>query len=256
MKWAKALGFLLLLFMLQGCIDYEETMTLNPNGSAAVKIHYYIDESLMAMAEESQGQLTFDKASLEKEFKQAGLKPLNTKVYTESGKRHVTFDLKFKDINKIPHKVPFERREISLIKISNRTYLYRSVMKTETPQDTKEAEVDTTDEFNTDEMIKTIKTLFVGHTFTFTLETPYKILETNAGGKIEGKKVTWEFPLAKIDEDNIVMTAKLSAPLLSAQMLIVLGSALLLLILGGLAALILVKRKNRGKQAPATADSP
>lgn len=235
--WKAALFSALVLFVVSGCFDYEEEITLNANGSGTVRVHYFTEESYAPMFEGEDSPFTLDQETLAQRLEGTTAKLQSSKVYTEDGLRHAVFALEFTDLEKLAGNWPFEDRTFSLERRSDGLYVYRSVISFSAeaevsqelePMEVEEevaAEEEEPEESGEDyaeeggdesaemeaamnQATQEIQAALVGHSFKYILTLPGKIVEAGEGGIIEGTQVTWEFPLAELEgRDEIVLTA-------------------------------------------------
>jgi hypothetical protein len=231
MNHLKPLAVLLVLFV-TGCIEYEEKIVLNGDGSGRITVHYYIDEMMTSMMDKMPGEKSdkempfiFEKEKIQSELASDDIKVDKIESYKDDeGKLHLVADLSFKDINKIPKKWVFENREFSFVKEGG-SYSFRSALVQEKKPEEKgkEGSEELGDSF------------LAGYTFKFTVEMPGPVAQASAGSKIEKNTVTWEMPLSDISKkERIEMTASVSSagsfPLIPVLIVIIVVIAVIIIV--------------------------
>ena len=130
-KWWRTILFTAILATatLGGCINYEEEITLNEDGSGTLTMHYSIEESMVEMMEgmtegmeemegmEMTAEMPFalDEAGVKEQFSSCPQKPRDVQVYSKDGERHIVVTFDFRHVNEIPDSV-LEGREITVTK--------------------------------------------------------------------------------------------------------------------------------------------
>jgi hypothetical protein len=238
----KHIGLLLIfaLIFLCTCIEYEEKITLNPDGSGTMVVHYKIAESLMRMGDGNELPLPLDKDEIQKELQSDKVVIKNIESYSEEGKRHVVAQLTFSDINDLPPKWVFENRELSMSE-QDGYFVYKTVLNMGKTDESSEQEDDMSqmgDEF--------AKALLSDYTFKFSVEMPTKIVDASPDAKIQENIVTWEFPLSALTKKKeLVMTARakmsLSSPILLWLVIGIIAVVAIVIIL----RIVLVKRPGQ-----------
>lgn len=258
-QWLSLFFLLFLPVFLAGCFDYEEELTLGSDGAGSMTIHYIV-ESDPASREEEPGLTDEDKAEIERDFTGRSLKIVGTKVFDEQGRRHLVIDLAFPDINDLDGQGPFAERRIGVIRKKGRLMEYRTVIRAggiapETPsedQSAPEGDAAGQDQPAMNLGADPTHRLYAGHTCRYVLNAPGRVLKTSPGGKIEGNRVTWVFPMMQAMTGDLVMTASYRAPL-PIWIWAALGAAAFL---GLAAALLLVLRRRSFKRPPKGAAPP
>ena len=78
MKLFAAIAVLTAAVFFTGCLDYEQTMVINKDGSGTIKMHYAIDKSCLEMSRSSIQQLT--------EIPEAAKKPASMRPRSDGGR--------------------------------------------------------------------------------------------------------------------------------------------------------------------------
>jgi len=176
-----------LLFLLQGCITYEQHTTLEEDGSGSMEIHYFISEKMFMWMKD--GTLAFNEDSVRHQYAADGItvESAHTASQASDSTRHVRVRLAFDDITRLPECRGFEKltflwqREGDIFRFA---------------QDIPMAN-DTDNEFLEE------------YTFTYSYVFPGTIRECNAD-TVEGNRAVWVFPLSQLNSD-VQMTAIVEA---------------------------------------------
>jgi len=226
------------------CVEYEEKISLKPDGSGTMTVHYMISESMLKLAQEDGMPLTFDKTEIEQQLKSDKVKVESVEAYTEDEKRHIVTKLTFKDINDLPDKWVFQDREMSFSSEGD-FFTFRSVfsmgkdkMKSKGTEAQQEDDLGAFGE-------SVAEALFGDYTFTFSLEMPGQVLEASPEATIEQNVVVWEFSLAKLsDMKKIEMTAKARKPA-AFPILLVIILVVVIVVVVVIMALMITRKKSK-----------
>lgn len=230
-RWWKAILLAaVMMITLSGCVDYEEEITLARDGSGTVRIHYYMDESMIEMME-GETPFDFDKGSIEERFKDASVKLAEIEVYTKDEQRHVVLVIEFPDLETLQGGWPFSDRTIMLTRRNDGSIEYRMAIKMNAAEDAAGGEADAGieasaaeesesegDEYElpaevdaemTQAAAEMAQAALAGHFFKYMLNVPGEIIEVSDGGTIKGRQVTWELPLEELTGiTEFVMTVR------------------------------------------------
>ena len=170
--------------VLLGCLNYEQTVKLNKNGSGSMKIHYWAAESNVM----NITKLSFD----ENEIKNEQYKPLTVKNVTISNEetdstKHVYVELNFKDINQLDTVKGFVGNSIKFFQEGDYLKLVHIVK-----QDS------IADSFGMDEYV-----------LKYTYEFPSSPMEVDSFGVVQGNVVTWDYKYSDLGKADIIMTASI-----------------------------------------------
>ncbi len=266
MKKLMVIALFAVMVLLYGCIEYEEHLVLNADGSGTLTVKYAMSEQMAAMAgqqDAEKGQLPMDKKKIEKLF--AGkddLKLSNVNVSIEDGKRVISFTLVFDSIEKLQKSdfAPF-KESLKFARNEDGSFSYerkmsagsdmggpqmKPVEQTEPGQGEKSKMPEGTEEMGEEMMKGMMKGMMGGMApkFTYKLTLPAKIAETNADSH-EGRNAEWkiEINMEKPDEmKDKVFTARTLVggesgfpllPVIIVAVVLVAGLLLLLLKRGG-----------------------
>ena len=100
---------------LSGCVNFEQKTTLAKDGSGSMKIHYWTKHVKNITSDELQG-FPFSESKVKDTYGTGGNEISNIKIEEKDEAdttKHVTFDLKFKDINKISEAKGFSKIKAS-----------------------------------------------------------------------------------------------------------------------------------------------
>jgi hypothetical protein len=240
------------------CIQYQETMTLKPDGSGIIEFkttaplsesEFNTDtaitstdssidkfgDSLPNLNPEEQVRKLFNKAP--------GIKVLSKIEYIEQdqkvSKYQISFDSPevFADAAKI-NKVTNFVGNLSYKKSQDNKFLFYRLIDIRDPNE-KDKEAD---EFTRSMML----TLFAGVQWVYTVEFPGKVLAANTSiDLIEGSRATWKYPFSQLLLGEVEMKAVLEPPPLNPIFIGVAVFIGLMLIIG----LVMAVKSKRGSSS-------
>jgi len=225
-----------LLMFMAGCLDYDENMTLNKDGSGTVRLQFAVDHdylkqllevsSLMTEQSEKGGEssdmddLLFSRSKIEENLKlsDAGIKLISYKT-SETAKSHVwDMDFSFADVNKIDaladalsagaeaYNPSTDTDPVYAARDDGSWLFSQSFMETEDEDEADESESDEPEIDDTGTTAERwsleMKTMMAGtsnHTIRIAIEFPGKIIETNATS-FKGSSATWEYNMGKLQD--------------------------------------------------------
>lgn len=142
MKSLKKLVLVLFCLLIASCIEYEENIKLNADGSGTMSISYSMDESLVNMmgaSDTSDNPFKFDKEKVKKELQSDNVTVDSVTDFTKDGKKGIRVHLSFKDINKIPQQGMFKNRTFRLSE-ENGMLVYHTTLIGKNDKDTTASE--------------------------------------------------------------------------------------------------------------------
>jgi hypothetical protein len=178
-----ALFFLLVVF--GGCLNYEQTVTLDADGSGSMEIHYWLSESTVKWFS-SGSTLGVNKEDVNKQYEGEGITVKEVKIENrvEDSTRHVWVKLKFNNLT-------------SLSKVHGlKDYKYEWRRNGDTA-----LFVQKTDQTESTDMMGLDK-----YTVTYTYKFPGNILTSNATS-VSGSTATWKYKLS--ESGKRTLTAKI-----------------------------------------------
>lgn len=186
---------LLLLFALAGCVQVEQTLSLDEKGGGTLTIQYAMSKKaladLEARAKAEGGEaaeaapFSFDEAEVREDFKEyepLGITLTDARSWEDAESKYIRLSIRFTSLSGVMQTEFFSDRSVSLKRISNEAYeLRQRGMPTEDmPSETTEL----------------MREALAGFRATLTMETPTDILETNADSH-DVRKATWVFDVDK-----------------------------------------------------------
>jgi hypothetical protein len=207
-KYKIALVSILCLFIF-GCINYEETVELNSDGSGKITMHYSIPQQLFAMMQMGQDSgekkeempFKFKESEIRSDLTAPGVTVDKVEQKAEGDQQHFFVTLSFKKITDLNQtksfaKMPFTWKE------EEGNILFQQVLIGEK----KEGEANPMGDQMASAMMGNAK-------FTFKVTLPAKALpapDTNGTIQQDGKTVVWEYPILEASKGQ-TMTAKFKA---------------------------------------------
>jgi hypothetical protein len=208
------LTILISVVFLTGCVDYEETITLNADGSGTITVHFsYSEDLVVEKLGEEEFFFSLDKEEIESELGAQNVRVDKIDKYMEEELHHSIVTLSFVDINLIPDKWAFEDRGFGF-RDEGGTLLFYSLLARG-----KDQAVVVEDDDGATHPEKELtgfagEMLFSDYTFKTTVTLPGKVIEASEGGVIENNTVSWVYPLnSMINNDvDVEVSARVEKP--------------------------------------------
>lgn len=196
MRSVRGLLFLLLApVLLAGCVQVEQTLSLDAEGGGTLSVHYSMTlekiAELEARAREEAGgdaeipsPIPYDEAQIREDFKAyepMGVTLVDVRTWEEGGSRQVRLKMKFTSFTALAQTEFLSDRTLKLVRVDD-AYEF-SQMAPEAPA-------------VEDEMYDFMVAMMKGFRATLAIETPGDILETNADEQA-GRRALWHFDLEK-----------------------------------------------------------
>jgi hypothetical protein len=192
-----------------GCINYEETVQLNQDGSGKLTMHYSIPQQLFAMMQMGQDSgekkeempFKFKESEIKSDLTAPGVTVEKVEQKAEGDQQHFFVTLSFKKITDLNQtksfaKMPFTWKE------DGGNILFQQVLIGEKKED------------ESNPMGDQMASAMMGNAkFTFRVTLPSKALpapDTNGTIQQDGKTVVWEYPILEASKGQ-TMTAKFAA---------------------------------------------
>ncbi len=171
-------------FVLAGCVNIEQKTTLKQDGSGTMKVHYWTKMSNLKSSSDLGG-FSFEEAKAKQNYSSSNTDVTGVKVEEklDDSTKHVTLDLKFKNINDISSAKGFEKVKASWKEGKDGMDFSYTLLK---------------DTANAGNMGSSDIKL------NYEFEMPAEVLKTN--GRKDGQKIIYEKTLADLKKD-IEMTA-------------------------------------------------
>jgi hypothetical protein len=236
----------LALLLIAGCINYDQTMELNSNGSGKLVMHYSMAQQLVSMMQmggsaggEKDQQMPFKikEDEVKADLTAPGVKVDKFESKTEGDQQHFYVHISFDKATSLNNTKTFKEMPITW-KEENGTVTLTQVLKAKK----KDKAAEGGDEAMGKQMAQA---MFGNAAFKFAIKLPSKALPSPAtNGTIaeDGKTVNWTFPLVELDSGDKVMTASFKTGLGIKTLAIVLGAGFLVLL--GLIGIIMMMRKK------------
>ncbi len=179
-----SISSLFVVLLALSCINYEQEVTLNPDGSGVAKIHYWMQTG----SDTGDIKAPVKEEDIKEEYgKVEGVKVSEIKVEDKEGNTHVYFTLNFDNLKAFLNtELGGLDKEASYFKEKEGKYDFLGVVKGSAEEGAEEM-----DDFT--------KSMLGEYKFTYLFHFPGKVLETN--GEIDEKDpktVRWEYSLAEI----------------------------------------------------------
>ncbi len=234
-------------FFVAGCINYDQEVQLNANGSGKIMIHYSLAQQLvgmMAMGDQSGGEQNQDmpfkvtEAEIRKDLTVKGVRIDKFEQKTEGDQANfyitVSFD-NIKDLNQSEmfKKMPFDWSKNGAVTTFTQTLKGNTEKKEESADDQTGKQM--------------AQAMFGNAAFKFKVVLPAKAMpspDTNGTIGEDGKTVSWTVPLVEAmdNKTDTLMTAKFKSGFPMMWILGIAGAGILFLI--AVAVIVMVMRKK------------
>lgn len=203
---------------LSGCVNVDQKAKINNDGSGEITMHYWTKMSNVKSSDELGGfAFTEDKAKANYQSDNNEVTGVKIEDDLDDSTKHVTVDIKFKDLNKLSGAKGFEKVKATWKEGDEGMDFSYTLL-----QDTSNA-----------------KNMGASDTkLDYEFEFPAEVLSTN--GKKDGQKVVWNKTLADLKED-VEMTATVKTEKKGCGLF---GIELPLVVFAGMVFLLSRKRKK------------
>jgi hypothetical protein len=202
----KILFLSLFSIILVSCIEYQEKMKLNLDGSGEITFAFGISESIFSMGGDNAGLKEFNEEKIDQNYKdKKGIKLVSKRTYTESGNRWMEAKISFDSINDLIASSTDTTQQaaigdISLTQDSNGNMVFtRKISKEQ-----KETEPDSSSQKVGEGMMEM---MFGKYQWHYELTLPGKIVSTNANSAdvdYSSNTVKWNIPIASLAKTQIM----------------------------------------------------
>jgi hypothetical protein len=228
------------LAALAGCINYDQELTLNVDGSGTVKVRYDREgETKREGDEESDAdligapKLSFTEEEIMAEYEGSAVTVRDIVISeTDAGVPEATYYIDFKNITDLNGYGIFALEGDKL----KQTFSLSKSDDTEVFKQLVQLKMD----------VKNPSQLS-GFTFTYVFNSPDEIVETN--GTVTGNTVKWEYTLDKLinTDTEMTVTYKVAAPAAGGKIAIIIGIIVGVIII--IVIIVLLTKKKKKKPA-------
>jgi hypothetical protein len=236
------------LVALAGCINYDQELTLNPDGSGTVKIRY--DRTGGSTGGEEEGsvdmsaapKLSFTEEEIMAEYEGAPVTVRDIEIgETDEGVPEATYYIDFKNITDLNGRGVFALEGDKL----KQTFSIDSDGDNQIFKQLVQLKMDVDDPSQLSE-----------YKFTYILNAPGEIVDSN--GTVAGNTVSWEYSLDKLINTDTEMTAtyKGAAPGAGGKIAVIIGIILCVIIVIVIIIVIVVLLTKKKKKPAGPAPTP
>jgi hypothetical protein len=247
-RWLQLTLAVVVALGLAGCINYDQDLQLNPDGSGKLIMHYSLSQqlvSMMSMGGESQSSeggkdmpFKLKEDEVRKDLEAPGVTVDKFETKTENELQHFYVHVSFNNVTSLNQTKTFREMPFEWITQGN-TVEFRQLLK---GKEEKKAEGDAGDEAGK----QMAQAMFGNAAFKYKVKLPSKVLPApDTNGKIaeDGQTVSWEFPVVDLGSSDKLMTAKFNTGgSMSVMMYIILGGAGLLTLIGFIIVIMFVRK--------------
>ena len=190
--WAAVLA----VVVIAGCMDYEQTITVNDDLSGYAEFKVGMNPKLGDNMNEDGTMSETPRNFLVEDFSEVPGCKIEDDSYSydaETEMEHFSAKLKLDDLNGINGYGLYEEDKTLSVTEENEVITYREVLmlrRKETPSDTIPD-----DEMSEDD--KMLREMMEGYSFTYRVIMPGKVTETNGKIDEDGRTVTWTWPTSE-----------------------------------------------------------
>jgi len=199
MKELKILsGLTVVVVLAAGCINYDQNLVLNEDGSGTIKIHYTSDDPTGEMG---APKLSFTEKEIKDEYLNPGLKARDVELFIpaddEEGSYEATYYIDFEDITDLNGRGVFAVKDVTtaedkMTQVISLAETDGTTTFTQTCAFNMEVEEPTDLEY---------------YEFTYSLTCPSAVTMTNGKVESDGLTVTWSYPLPELIKNPVKMYA-------------------------------------------------
>ncbi len=200
------LSLLLSLFIL-GCINYDETLTLKPNGSGELHFKFGVDESLLGL-NDSDAVFVVDESDMRKKLEGIdGVELVDSKTFSDQGSRWTEVILRFNSLanlaqvtQKIEQSDFIGTIALSTDKDGNQHFTRKIISN-----DSKQTENEIPS--------KILDSMMGKYSWTYKTKFPGKVISANTADENidrNNNTVTWKFSFGSILQGPLVMEATIA----------------------------------------------
>lgn len=231
-----------------GCINYDQEVTLNADGSGTVMVHYTSDDPEGTQAP----KLAFTEEDITNEYANSNVTVRDINVVIpaegETGSHEATYYLDFDNVADLNGYGVFAVED-KMTQVFSLADTDDTAVFTQTCNLTMDVE-DTSG--------------LTDYKFTYSLTCPGNVIETNGTVAADGKTVTWEYPLPDLINKTVEMTASYEKPagapgaggLLAGGIITILFIIICVIIIVVIIIIIIVLVRKKGTKGPGPAPTP
>jgi hypothetical protein len=214
---------LLVTIGLFGCLNYEQKVKLNSDGSGSIKIHYWTKESNVS----SISKVSFDENVIKTEqYTPEVVKSVKVETNQVDSTKHAHVEFDFKDINTLDKTKGFKD----------------NILKLETKGDLMVFTHTVKKDSNANNMGMD------AYVLKYEYEFPSKPSNIDKDGKVEGNVVKWEFKYSELGSKDFVMTASFAKASAGSPMLIIIIVIVVIVII---VVVVVISKKKPAAPPPA-----
>jgi len=235
------------LIVVAGCINYDQEITLNPDGSGTIMVRY--DSAAQSTGEEAEGSLSmggapklaFTEEEIKAEYKDAALTVRDVVIgKTDKDAPEATYYIDFKNMSDLNGRGIFalegdKLKQTFALDTSGDLYKFKQLVQLKMEVEDPSSLAD--------------------YKFAYKLTAPREIKETN--GTAEGNTVTWEYTLDKLINKDIEMTASYQpGGAAGGKVAVIIGIIICVIIIIVIIIVIIVLLTKKKKKPAAGAPTP
>jgi hypothetical protein len=239
----------LILLLTAGCINYDQQMELNSNGSGKMVMHYSMAQQLVSMMQmgegasggaEKENEMPFKlkEDEVKKDLTAPGVKVEKFETKTEGDQQHFYVHLSFDNVTNLNQTKTFKEMQVSW-KEEGGVTTFSQTLKAKK----KEGGATQGDDAMGKQMAQA---MFGNAAFKYSVKFPTKVLpapDTNGTISEDGKSVSWSFPLVEMESGDKVMTAKFKSGGMAIKTLALIAGAGILFLIGLVGIIMLMRKK-------------
>jgi hypothetical protein len=239
------------VLIVAGCINYDQTMTLDADGSGTIKVHYTSDDPTGA---QGTPVLSFTEDEITAEYADSNVTVSDIAVVVpaegEEGSHEATYVLAFDNVTDLNGVGVFavgnEMTQVFALADAGDTAVFTQTC-------TLTMDVDDPSQLS-------------DYKFTYSLTCPGAVIDTDADGTIgaDGNTVTWEYPLPDLINNTVEMNVTYEKPaggtgaggFLAGGILMILVIVVCVIIIIVIIIIIIVLLRKKGKKGPGPTPPP
>jgi hypothetical protein len=191
-------GLIVAVVLVAGCINYDQNLILNEDGSGTIEVHYTSDDPTGEMG---APRLSFTEKEIEAEYLSPGIKVRNVKVSVpaegEEGSHEAMYYVDFEDIANLNGRGVFAAKDSTGTKDAiTQIFTLDEAGDSTTFTQTCIWHIDIEDTTGLED-----------YRFTYSLTCPSAVTMTNGKVKSDGLTVAWSYTLPELIKNPVKMYA-------------------------------------------------
>ncbi len=197
-----AFAIIFAALLLSGCVTYDQELYIGKNGSGIVKVHYSLinvdtGSEMGSEVDVIPASFSTNEAEIREMYKGDGIELKDIKIESDETITNVYLLIKFDNVLDLNDHGVWDENQVIGTRIEDGKLVYI--------QDISNPDART---LSSEE-----KSLYDSYIFSYSLQLPNKVIETNGLRSKDGRTIYWEYPLSIVESNShLQMHASCEAP--------------------------------------------